>query len=258
MKDIRGFLIDLDGVIYIEDQIIPGAPEAVTGLREAGFPFRFLTNTTMKSRNTLVTKLSRMGIETEPGEVFSTTAVAARFLAREGISRVHLLVHEDAREDFHDFEITVERPEAVIVGDLGEGFTPGLLNAAFLSLRAGARLVALQKNRFWQTTNGPVLDAGAYVAALEYAAETEAVLVGKPNSAYFEAAIDDIGIPASSLVMVGDDVHTDILGARAVGTKTILVKTGKYHLDAVKPLPAQPDWLLDSIASLPRWLEDVD
>jgi HAD superfamily hydrolase (TIGR01458 family) len=256
MKDLGGLLIDLDGVLYIEDQIIPGARETVNGLRESGYPFRFLTNTTMKSRDTLVEKLSQMGIHAEPGEMFSTAVVAARWLAQEGLSRVQLLVHEDAQEDFRDFEITTEKPEAVVVGDLGEGFTHAVLNAAFLSIRAGARFVALQKNRFWQTKNGPALDAGAYVAALEYASETEAVLVGKPNRAYFEMAIEDMGLPASKVVMVGDDVHTDILGAGAVGAKTILVKTGKYHLDAVKPLPVRPDWLLDSIADLPRWLKN--
>jgi HAD superfamily hydrolase (TIGR01458 family) len=208
----------------------------------------------MKSRDVLVEKLSKMGIEAEPGEMFNTAVVAARWLDQEGISRIQLLVHEDAQGDFRDFEITVDKPEAVVVGDLGEGFTSNVLNAAFRSVRAGARLVALQKNRFWQTLDGPAIDAGAYVAALEYATETEAVLVGKPNRAYFEMAIGDMGLPASKVVMVGDDVHTDILGARAVGAKTILVKTGKYHLDAVKSLPARPDWVLDSIADLPRWL----
>jgi HAD superfamily hydrolase (TIGR01458 family) len=227
----------------------------LNGLRESGYPFRFLTNTTMKSRAALVAKLSRMGIHAEHKEMFSTAVVAARWLASEGVTRIQLLVHDDAHEDFGNFEITHEGPEAVVVGDLGKAFTFDLLNSAFLSIRSGARLVALQKNRFWQTVNGPALDAGAYVAALEYAAETEAVLVGKPNRAYFEMAVEDMDIPASRVVMIGDDVHTDILGASAVGAKTILVKTGKYHLDADKPPPVEPDWVLDSIADLPRWIK---
>lgn len=107
------------------------------------------------------------------------------------------------------------------------------------------------------TRQGPALDAGAFVAALEYASETPAVLVGKPNRAYFETALEDMGLPASQVVMVGDDVHTDIVGAQAVGTKTLLVKTGKYVLDAERPLPVQPDGILDSIAELPRWIESV-
>jgi HAD superfamily hydrolase (TIGR01458 family) len=209
----------------------------------------------MKSRDTLVEKLSRMGIQAKRGEIFSTAVVAARWLAREGVSRIQLLVHQDAHKDFRDFEITTKHPEAVLVGDLGEDFTFGILNSAFLSIRAGARLVALQKNRFWQTKDGPALDAGAFVAALEYASETEAVLVGKPNRAYFELALEDMGLPASKVAMVGDDVHTDILGAQAIGAKTILVKTGKYHLEADKSFPVQPDWILDSIAELPQWIQ---
>jgi FMN phosphatase YigB (HAD superfamily) len=76
--------------------------------------------------------------------------------------------------------------------------------------------------------------------------------VGKPNRAYFSAALEDLNLPASQVAMVGDDVHTDIVGARAVGMKTILVKTGKYHLDADKPLPVPPDWTIDSIRELPE------
>jgi HAD superfamily hydrolase (TIGR01458 family) len=252
VTDLTAFLIDLDGVLYVEDQMILGARETVNGLRERGYPLRFLTNTTMRSRDSLVKKLSRMGIICESKEMFSTAVVASRWLAQQGIRRVQLLVHEDAQRDFRDFEITAENPEAVVVGDLGKDFTFDILNSAFVSIRAGARFVALQKNRFWQTRTGPALDAGAYVAALEYASETEAVLVGKPNRAYFSAALEDLNLPASQVAMVGDDVHTDIVGARAVGMKTILVKTGKYHLDADKPLPVPPDWTIDSIRELPE------
>jgi HAD superfamily hydrolase (TIGR01458 family) len=246
-----GFLIDLDGVLYIENTVIPGAIEAVNWLRRQGYPFRFLTNTTMKSASTLIKKLTGFGIEASPAEMFSTSVVAARWLAREGISKVQLLVAEDTQKDFFDFQITAVRPQAVVMGDMGRQFNFDVLNAAFVSIKAGARLVALQKNRFWRTETGPALDAGAWVAALEYAAEVEAELIGKPNRAYFETALDDLGLPAPQVAMIGDDIHTDILGARAVGAKTILVRTGKYVFDRDKHEDVRPDWSLDSIADLP-------
>ncbi len=254
MTTTKGFLIDLDGVVYIEDQTIPGAVETVNWLRRQGFPIRFLTNTTMRSRDSLVAKLLRFGIQAASGEMFSTAVVAARWLADKGVSRVQLLLTEDAKKDFAGFEITDSQPEVVVVGDMGSAFTFDVLNSAFLSVKAGAQLIALQKSRYWQTKKGLALDAGAFVTALEYATETEAALIGKPNRAYFDMALLDIGLAPSQVAMIGDDIHTDIVGAQAVGMPTILVRTGKYAYDAQKPLPVQPDWTIDSIAELPALL----
>jgi len=254
MNNIKGFLIDLDGVLYIEDQTIPGGVETVNWLRQQGFPFRFLTNTTMHSRDSLVTKLARFGITAEAGEMFSTAVVAARWLADKGVARVQLLLTEDAQKDFAGFEITDHLPEVVVVGDLGSEFNFDILNRAFLAVKAGAQLVALQKSRYWRTNSGLALDAGAFVAALEYATETEAALIGKPNRAYFDMALADIGLAASQVAMIGDDLQTDIIGAQAVEMPTILVRTGMYSFSSHKPLPVQPDWTIDSIADLPGLL----
>ena len=251
---VKGFLIDLDGVLYIEEKSIPGAPDAVNWLRNRGYPFRFLTNTTIKSRGELVQKLNFLGLEAKPEEVFSTCVVAAMWLAKHEISRVQLLIPENAQVDFGGLEITDHRPDAVVVGDLGRGFSYDVLNNAFLAIRHGARLVALQKNRFWRTEKGPALDVGPWVAALEYATESEATVVGKPNPSYFETALEDLGLPASEVAMIGDDIHTDIAGAQLVGTKTILVRTGKYEFDRGKTQNIQPDWILDSIGELPQFL----
>jgi HAD superfamily hydrolase (TIGR01458 family) len=255
MQTIKGFLIDLDGVLYIEDRIIPGAPETIDWLRRKGFPLRFLTNTTMRSRDSLVAHLRGFGIQAAPHEVVSTAVVGALWLAERGVVRVYLLLTEDAQKDFSGFEITPDKPEAVVVGDLGAGFTFECLNTAFRAVKSGAELVALQKNRFWQTRNGLAMDAGAFVAALEYATETEAALIGKPNRAYFEIALKDIGSRPSQVAMIGDDIQTDILGAQAIGVRTILVQTGKYVFETQFSQAVQPDWIIGSIADLPELLD---
>lgn len=255
MKSPQGFLVDLDGVLYVEDAVIPGAVEAMDWLRDHEYPLRFLTNTTMRSRLSLVEKLRGFGIRAEPQEVFSTCVVAAHWLRTEGIHRVHLLLPRASREDFSDFQNTDDRPEAVVVGDLGRDFNYDVLNHAFRLIRGGARLIALQKNRFWQRLDGVAMDVGAFVAALEYAADLEATVIGKPNRAYFEVALKDLGLPVDQVAMIGDDVHTDILGGHAAGLKTILVKTGKYAFDDPGSIDCQPDWTLDSIANLPTLLE---
>lgn len=255
MSEIKGLLLDLDGVLYTEEKVISGAAETLAWLRRAGIPFRFLTNTTMRSRQALADKLNGFGIEARPEEIFSTCVVAARWLARQGVARLHLLLPEEPAADFSGFEITDSEPEVVLVGDLGEGFTYERLNTAFRLLKQGARLVALQKNRFWQTTAGLAMDVGAFVAALEYAAETEAVVIGKPNRAYFEMALADMGLQPGEVVMVGDDLSTDIRGGQAAGLTTILCGTGKFRPEDLGKSDTQPDYMIDSIAELRRLLE---
>ena len=122
------------------------------------------------------------------------------------------------------------------------------------AVKRGASLIALQKNRYWQTLDGLSLDVGAFVAALEYGAETEAAVIGKPNRAYFEVAVKDLGLPSHKVGMVGDDIFTDIKGGQAAGLTTILVKTGKFRAEDLASASVQPDYLLSSIRELPEIL----
>jgi HAD superfamily hydrolase (TIGR01458 family) len=115
----------------------------------------------------------------------------------------------------------------------------------------------LHRNRWWQTSRGPLLDAGAFVAGLEYAAQTEAEIVGKPTAAYFESALDELAATAGDAVMVGDDVEADIGGAKRLGMQAVLVRTGKFRPAALEEADPQPDAVIDSIADLPAWLEEA-
>lgn len=252
MTDIKGFLIDLDGVLYVESRTIDGAADAIRWLRQQGIPFRFITNTTMRSRRALVEKLRGFGIEAEPQEIFSTCVVAAHWLQQKKLKRLHLLLPEEPKQDLSDFDFSDKEADAVVVGDLGEGFTYRVLNQAFRLIKNGAKLVGLQKNRYWQTLDGLALDVGPFVAALEYATETEATIIGKPSRAYFETAVNDMGLPSGRVAMIGDDLDTDIGGGHNAGLKTILVKSGKTDDKILKKSAIKPDWILESIADLPK------
>ena len=118
----------------------------------------------------------------------------------------------------------------------------------------GARLVCLHKNRWWQTARGPLLDSGAFVAGLEYAAGVEAELVGKPSPAYFEAALAVLGVAPEDAVMVGDDVESDVSAAQRLGLHGVLVRTGKFREDTLAVASPAPDAVLDSVAELPAHL----
>jgi HAD superfamily hydrolase (TIGR01458 family) len=134
-------------------------------------------------------------------------------------------------------------------------FAWGNLNRAFAELEGGAKLVCLHKNRWWQTGRGQLLDAGAFVVGLEYAAQTEASVVGKPSAAYFEAALAELGAGAGETTMVGDDVEADIGGAKALGMRAVLVRTGKFREQTLASADPQPDEVIDSLADLPTLLE---
>ncbi len=250
MNDIKGFLIDLDGVLYVEDKVISGAIKTIQWLREQGIPFRFITNTTIRSRESIANKINDLGFEVETNEIFSTCTIAASWLKQNSFSKIHLMVTDDAKIDFVDFDLDTDKPEVVVIGDIGSQFNYEILNQAFRLINAGAKLVALQKNRFWKTTEGLSLDVGAFVAALEYACDVKAVLIGKPNRAYFEMALADMQLPAASAAMIGDDIFTDIKGGNEAGLKTILVKTGKFQEVSLEKVDAKPDFLIESISEL--------
>jgi HAD superfamily hydrolase (TIGR01458 family) len=255
---MAAILLDIDGVLHVSGKAIPGAPEAVQRLRAEGHRIRFVTNNTTRARAQLTAELRAIGIELEEEELATTPLAAGKLL--EGL-RVFPLTMSAIRDDLAKHVTLVEDgAEVVLVGgadetaETGKVFAYDNLNRAFAELRAGARLICLHKNRWWQTGRGPQLDAGALVAGLEYAAEVEAEVVGKPTAAYFEAALAELDAAPGDAVMVGDDVEADIGGAKRIGMKGVLVRTGKFRPAALREADPQPDAVIDSIADLPGHL----
>lgn len=247
----RGLLIDLDGTVWVDRVLIDGAAEAIAALRNAGVPFRFLTNTTRKPREALARELTALGLGTATDEVLTATSSAAAWLRGRGVKSVSALVAEAALVDLEGLTIEHETPDAVLVGDLGEAWTFPILDRAFRAVLDGAELVAVQKNRYWKTGGRLSLDAGPFVAALEYATRTTAHLVGKPSPELFHTAAAELGLAAASVTMVGDDLEADIRGARTAGLRAIGVRTGKYRPADEETLAATADEVLDSLADLP-------
>ncbi len=264
VASIEGVLIDLDGTVYEAGALVSGAAGTVGWLRGRGLPFLFTTNTSRMSRRAVVEHLAGLGLSVEAERILTAPVAAARWLRREGLRRVLLLLPESTHEDFEGVERVrpgpgSTPPEAVVVGDLGAGFTFERLNAAFRAMHAGARLVAVHKNRFWITEEGPTLDAGPFVIGLEYAARVEATLVGKPSPAFFDLAAEVLGRPKAGLAVVGDDAESDVRGARAAGLAAIQVETGKFDPARADGAPAaeRPHHRISSIADLPDLLDGL-
>jgi phospholysine phosphohistidine inorganic pyrophosphate phosphatase len=246
---IRGVLLDLDGTLYVGGKPVTGAREAVEALEASGFALRYVTNTTRIPRRAVVERMRTLGFVAEEGEVFTPAWAASRLI---GCRSCLALVDESLHEDLRGVHLTEDSPEVVLVGDLGEDFTYARLDAAFRCLMEGAELVALQKNRYWQNSSGLSLDAGPFVAALEYASGKSAVVVGKPEEGFFKIALEDMGLEANEVAMVGDDAEADVVGAKEAGLSGIQVRTGKWRPGGDV---GEADLVLDSMADLPMALE---
>jgi HAD superfamily hydrolase (TIGR01458 family) len=246
---IKGLLIDLDGTLYVGGEPVEGTKEALARLETVGIRYLYITNTTRKPAGEVAAGLDEMGFPSDRGLIFTPAVAAAGMLADR---RCYPLVPQELLEDLGSVEVVGDPPsDFVAVGDMGEEFGYGRLDVAFRHLMDGADLIALQKNRYWQKEDGLHLDAGPFVAALEYASGKRATVVGKPETEFFEAALAKLGLEADEVAMVGDDPESDVQGAQLSGIKGVQVKTGKYRLGAYE---GEPDLLLDSFAGLPEAL----
>lgn len=252
LSDIAGLIIDVDGTLLAHDRALPGASELLAVCARRAIPCRIVTNTTRRSRAATAAALRAAGLEVTDEAVLQPAVLARRLILDSGRRRAGLLVPDEVRGDLAGVEEDVRSPDWVVIGDLGPRFGFAVLNEALRWLRAGARLLALHKNPCWQPSaeQGWVLDAGAFVAALEYAASVSAEVVGKPSPDFFHLALRDLGLEARRVLVIGDDVENDVRGGAAAGCRTALVRTGKFQGSLAELAGCEPDLVLDSVADL--------
>lgn len=248
-KETKGVLFDLDGVVHVGDSAIPGASEVLRHLDTRGIPYRFVTNTTTKSPEKLRAKMNAMGLSVKADSILTTHEVAAEYLHGAGDPSCYLLVHEDAVPAYAGFAIDETNPDFVVIGDIGDRWNYAILNRVFNMVMGGSKMLALHKGRYWQSAAGLQIDIGAFVSGLEFATGKEAIVVGKPAATFFDMALRRLGL-ANHVIMVGDDIESDVGGAQRAGISGVLVKTGKYREDAVARSAVTPDAVIDSVADL--------
>ena len=249
-------LLDIDGVLMVSWRPLPGAVEAVTRLRDAGFAVALVTNTTSRTRAWMASTLAAAGFPVGIGDIFTAPAITAAYLARHHPgARCLLLNSGDIAEDLAGVTITDDtEADVVILGGAGPEFSYAALNRVFGCLLGGARLVAMGRTLYWRTDTGMRLDTGAFLVGLEQAAGVSAVVTGKPAAAFFATALDALAATASQTVMVGDDIQADVLAAQGHGLTGVLVRTGKYRPETLRDAPGVPDHVIDSVADVPALL----
>jgi len=249
----KGVLLDLSGVVYQDDQPLPGAAEAIARLRGGGFSLRFLTNTTRTPKRSIIARLHSMGLEVGAEEVFTPARAARDWLTSRKLAPF-LVVHPDLVEEFADLKGT--GGEAVVLGDAGETLTYNLLNLAFRRLMGGAEFLALARNRTFKDRDGELsLDAGPFVAALEYACRRQAVVLGKPSPDFFVTAVESMDCAPQDAVMIGDDAEADVSGALAAGIgRAVLVRTGKYRPGDEERVAPAPTTTVADLSEAVAWI----
>ena len=250
-KQVRGLLIDIDGTVTVAESLVSGVPQALEILHAGNVPYRLVTNTTSKPRSAIVTKMQSLGLEVSPETIVTAPIIGREYLLQRGLTRCYPLMKDSLREDFEGIEFVECSPQAVLVGDLGKELTYAALNVGFrFLLDQKVAFVTLARNRYFRGSDGLCLDVGATVAALEYAAERKAVLIGKPAREFFLVACQSLGIAPEETIVFGDDLEADIGGALAAGCGAVLVRTGKFRPEQLENQSIRPNRVLDSLADL--------
>jgi HAD superfamily hydrolase (TIGR01458 family) len=258
-RSMASILLDIDGVLHVSGDPISGAAEAVAELRRAGHALRLVTNNSTSPRSVLANELREMGFELEDNELQTTPGAAVREL--EG-KRVLALVMPSVLPDLEALELVGHDADAVLIGGCDESLEPNNvftymnLARAFEEIQAGASFFCMHKNKWWQTSRGPMLDSGAFVAGLEYATGVEVTVLGKPSPSYFAAALDALDAEPERTWLVTDDVDADVRGARLFGMRTALVRTGKFRPESLETADPAPDIVVSSLAQFPALLEE--
>lgn len=253
MKNIRGVIFDIDGVMTFQGRVYPGAVQVVEALREKGIALCFLTNSTLKSRASCAEKLNNAGFRVYDREVITASYATAVYIKSLNPRSCWVMVDREGIDEFRDLPQDNSNPEYIIMGDNRSRFDFTHLNQALRLLLKGAKLVAMQ-TELLDTSMGDIeLNVGSWVGMLERAAGVHAVSIGKPSPFVFELALRTMGLDKREVVVVGDRISTDVRGALDSGMLSVLVKTGEFDEDDLQE-DITPDYVLESVQDLLRLL----
>lgn len=250
-RDFDAVFFDLDGVLVTGGKPLPGALGTLHAMLDAHIPFLILSNMTLWPRVMMLDRFRTLGLDLTLDRMLTPPAAAARWLRQKNDPPTIILVAPPTRVEFEGLNLLpsdAERgAEYVVLGDLGELWTPQIMDRALGLLLGGAQLVALGMGRYWMSPEGLKLDVGAYASALAYATGQTPIVMGKPSREFFQMALNTLNVAAERVLMVGDDVQSDVGAAQQVGMKAVLVQTGKFRPSDLER-GITPDWTLPDVS----------
>jgi NagD protein len=259
----KGFIFDLDGTVYRGDSLIPGADRVIRLLREKGKKVVFLSNKPLQTREDYASKLTRLGISTQPDEVINSTFVMTNYLKKIAPeARLFVVGETPFIEELEKagFKITDEPREIdYVVVAFDRTFDYKKLNIAFQAIKKfGAHFVATNPDRTCPVEGGEIPDCAGMIAAIEAVTEKKVeVIVGKPSPIMIQTVLDVMGLRPEDCILIGDRLETDIKMGRESGIATGIVLTGvtdEETLKGIKHSSDQPDFVFQSIADIENLL----
>ncbi len=260
LADVRTLLMDMDGVVYFEDAILPHVREFLAFLRREGIKFAFVTNGTGRWPEEHRADLAARGIDVGDAPIYTAGLAAADYLTRFPGARVYVIGEEGLRRQLVEVGGCVledQRPDFVVIG-WTDDFDYRQLLTACRAIYRGAKLIVADPDVNDPSPDGPTPGSGAFAAAIQAATGASALAIGKPNRILFDMALRDMGAAVESSAILGDRLDSDIRGGLEVGMGTILVLTGIASLEMVEKSPFKPDWVVRDLEELhARWLEAI-
>ncbi|WP_089603937.1 HAD-IIA family hydrolase [Acinetobacter piscicola] len=251
---IKGIIFDIDGTLILNDQAISGAVNTISILRNAGVVLRFVTNTTGRTSEQLSSKLNELGFDIKSHEIITSVTACLRFIQQTYHDHAGFLaIPYNLQSQFLEVKQTRVNPAFVVLGDLDEEFDYEVLNRVFNYIKGGAQLITFHRNPYFFRDRQTWLDSGAFTIALEYASGQKAIVTGKPAPEMFESAVASMGLNRNEVIVVGDDVTSDIQGAKNASLDWYLVETGKFkpeHLDAYQIKKGQHIKSIENIVNI--------
>ncbi len=245
----QGLLIDMDGVIYGGDTLIPGADQFIHRLKKSEIPFMFMTNNSQRSPLEAVRKLKKLGIEVTEQHVYNSAMATAKFIASQNPNGTAYVLGEGGLlSSLHEYGITLvdTDPEFVVLGE-GRNFTLEMVQRAVDMILAGAKFITTNRDPSPKLKGWNNLGIAATTAMIEEAAGVEAFVIGKPSPVMMRSARKALGLETAETTVIGDTMGTDIQGGVQMGYKTILVLSGITKIEDFKKYAYKPDLIVNSV-----------
>ncbi len=256
LRSKKGFICDMDGVIYHGNTLLDGVKKFVDWLHKNNKEFLFLTNNSQKSPKELQQKLARMGLKVEERNFHTAALATASFLKMQGASTAYVIGDAGLTNALYDAGITINDvdPEYVVVGET-ENYNFESIKKATKLVNRGALLIGTNSDITTPTEHGLIPACKALVSPIEYATNRKAYYVGKPNPLMMRAAMSRFhkaGIHSPDVAMIGDRMDTDIIAAIESGLDSILVLSGVSSRDTVARFPFRPRMILNGVGDIPE------